>query len=103
MLCSTKVFVSPITVKLEFPRSNFIDSREIFVETTQESIKLDLGNSNLTVIGDTKTFVEHNIDINASYKAMHQAVMSDNFENVCSLQEAILVLQQIEQIEHLSS
>ena len=92
---------APLNIELNyFSRFN---SREIFVETTQESIKLDLGNFNLTVIGDTKTFVEHNIDINSSYKAMHQAIMSDNFENVCSLQEAMLVLQQIEQIEHLSS
>lgn len=92
---------APFNIELNyFSRFN---SREIFVETSQESIKLDLANCNLIVIGDKKSFVEHDIDINSSYKAMHQAIMSDNFENVCSLQEAMLVLQQIEQIEHLSS
>ena len=92
---------APFNIELNyFSRFN---SREIFVETSQESIKLDLANCNLTVIGDKKSFVEHDIDINSSYKAMHQAIMFDNFENVCSLQEATLVLQQIEQIEHLSS
>lgn len=92
---------APFNIELNyFSRFN---SREIFVETSHESIKLDLANCNLMVIGETKTFVEHNIDTNSSYKAMHQAIMSDNLENVCSLQEAMLVLQQIEQIEYLSS
>ena len=92
---------APISMELNyFSRMN---SREIFVETSQESIKLDLANFNLTIAGETKSYMEYESDINSSYKSMHQAIMTDDYKDVCSLQEGLSVLKQIEQIEYLSS
>ena len=91
---------APISIELNyFSRMN---SREIFVETSQESIKLDLANFSLTIAGETKNYMEYNSDINSSYKAMHRAIMTDNYTDACSLQEGLSVLKQIEQIEYLS-
>jgi predicted dehydrogenase len=91
---------APITIELNY--FSRLNSREIFVETTQESIKLDLANFNLTIIGEKTSFVKYDDNINSSYKAMHQAIINDNFDDACSLHEGLRVLKQIEQLENLS-
>lgn len=91
---------TPFNIELNyFSRFN---SREIFVETSKESIKLDLTNSILTVIADTTKISEYEIDNSDSYRAMHKAIISGDSEKVCTIEEAMLVLEQIKQIEKLS-
>ena len=91
---------APITIELNY--FSRLNSREIFVETKEESIKLDLANFNLTIIGEKTSFVKYDDNINSSYKAMHQAIINDNFDDACSLHEGLTVLKQIEQLESLS-
>ena len=92
---------APFSMELNyFSRFN---SREIFIETTEESIKLDVQNFTLTVVGNNESVTEYNSDINSSYQNMHQAIMSNNAQQVCTLKEGMLVLKQIDQLELLSS
>ena len=91
---------APFSIELNY--FSRLNSREIFVETSQESIKLDLANFNLTIIGDTISHSEYDSNINSSYKAMHEAIITNNFQDVCSLQEGLMVVEQIQQLESLS-
>ena len=92
---------APFSMELNyFSRFN---SRELFIETEEESIKLDIKNFTLTIIGKTESVAEYDNNINSSYQNMHQAVMSNNVKNACTLMQGMLVLQQIDQLESLSS
>ena len=84
---------APISLELNY-FSKF-NSREIFVETTEESIKL-------VVVGETTNSKEFDRNINSSYEEMHKAIIEGNFDNACSLKEGLTVLKQIEQLENLS-
>ena len=101
MTCGQLECGAPFNIELNY--FSRLNSREIFVETTQESIRVDLTNSKITKIGDTRKFSEYQIDMNSTYKAMHQAIISDNSTKACSIKEALLVLEQIKHIEQLSS
>ena len=91
---------APISLELNY-FSKF-NSREIFVETIEESIKLDLINFKLVVVGETTNSKEFDRNINSSYEEMHKAIIEGNFDNACSLKEGLTVLKQIEQLENLS-
>jgi len=91
---------APFSIELNY--FSRLNSREIIIETSQESIKLDLANFNITIVGDTISHTEYDSNINSSYKAMHEAIITDNFQDVCSLQEGLKVVEQIQQLESLS-
>mgnify|MGYP003684944329 CR=1 FL=1 len=101
MACGQLDCGAPFNIELNyFSRFN---SREIFIETPEESIKLDIKNFTLTVIGNTEIVTDYDNNINSSYQNMHQAVMTNNVKDVCTLKQGMLVLQQIDQLESLSS
>ena len=79
---------------------NYLDRiprREILVNTAQHTIRVDLINNTLTIDGVQKVVTVARDD---TYLAEHQAMLTENAEGLCTLENAIEVLATIEAAEH---
>jgi predicted dehydrogenase len=92
---------APFVIELNyFSRFN---SREIFVETLNESIKLNLSNSELTFLTkEKKNLFQYDADNSCTYSQMHKEIMKKNGTNACTIEEGMHVLEQINAIEELT-
>ena len=79
---------------------NYLDRiprREILVNTAQHTIRVDLINNTLTIDGVQEVVTVARDD---TYLAEHQAMLTENAEGLCTLENAIEVLATIEAAEH---
>jgi predicted dehydrogenase len=78
---------------------NYLDRiprREILVNTAQHTIRVDLINNTLTIDGVQEVVTVARDD---TYLAEHQAMLTENAEGLCTLENAIEVLATIEAAE----
>jgi predicted dehydrogenase len=78
---------------------NYLDRtprREILVNSQKHTIRVDLV-KNIIAIDGVEEFI--NVSIDDSYRSQHQAMLTGNIEELCSLEEALDTLFTIEAIE----
>lgn len=74
---------------------NYLDRktrREIIVNMKDRSIKADLINNTLEI---NREIISFTVDRNLTYRLQHGAILTDNYDSVCTLEQGMDVLQLI--------
>ncbi len=82
---------------------NYLDRklrREILVQTTTESIKVDLVACTIEINGEIQELPKYDRDL--TYRAEHEEAMETNPVNLCQLDEALDIVRMIEACESSS-
>jgi predicted dehydrogenase len=87
-------------VTLQMSYLDRVPRRHIVVNTNQETIVVDLCKNTITINGVIESF---RIERDDTYRTEHQAILTENFENLCTLEEAKETLLAIQAAEKASS
>lgn len=78
---------------------NYLDRfsrREIIINTNMHTYKADLVNNQLQIDKQQYSFLYHR---DMTYKLLHESILTNNFTDVCSLDEGIETMKMIEAVE----
>lgn len=81
---------------------NYLDRfsrREVTINTDEKTIRVDLVKSEIII---DKDVLQIESDKNASYRSMHQAVLSGQYSSLCSFEEGIATIEMIESFRQSS-
>jgi predicted dehydrogenase len=70
--------------------------RQMVINTQDRTIEADVLNGTLSINGTRETLV---VERDQTYREMHQAMLSGDFDNLCSIEAALATLQLIESAE----
>jgi predicted dehydrogenase len=79
---------------------NYLDRagrRFILINTANHTIEVDLVKGIVTVDRDSETFITER---DSTYRAMHEAIISGNEKDICTLDEGSEIMRLIEAVEH---
>ena len=79
---------------------NYLDRvgrRFILINTADHTIEVDLVKGILTVDRDSETFVTGR---DLTYRAMHEAIISGDERNLCTLEDGSEIMRLIQAVEH---
>jgi hypothetical protein len=77
--------------------------RRLTIHTKEHTIEADMIKNIISLTSkntDNQRIVCESIDRNYTYSKMHEAIMGNAYENVCSLEEGLNIVSMIEKIEY---